>query len=87
MGRGGIRHTGTAKVQNNGYNATLQLTSQPIMSPSARIVVYSRTNTNEIVVDSLSVSVDNPFKNQVRRWIIMQRCIRFKNVDVRADFV
>ncbi|KAK3751287.1 hypothetical protein QZH41_012192, partial [Actinostola sp. cb2023] len=65
MGRGSLRHIGSGIAQDNGYNATFQMTSLPIMSPSARIVVYSVTNDGEVVVDSLTVSVENPFKNQV----------------------
>jgi hypothetical protein len=65
MGRGKIRQIGSGNVNNGEKSFSFSLISSSVMAPSARILVYCIRRDGEVVVDGLSVTVENPFDNKV----------------------
>jgi len=65
MARGKIRDMQSGSVSNNVKEFTFDVMSTPIMAPNAQILVYTIRKDGEIVVDSLSITVENPFENEV----------------------
>nr|BAJ05272.1 CD109-like molecule [Diadumene lineata] len=65
MARGQIRKRQSGSVSNSAKEFTFDVLSIPEMAPNADIVVYTIRKDGEVVVDSLSVTVENPFENEV----------------------
>lgn len=65
MARGQIRKRQSGSVSNSAKEFTFDVLSIPEMAPNADIVIYTIRKDGEVVVDSLSVTVENPFKNEV----------------------
>ena len=58
--------TGSHIVSPGSTKATFTIQSQAEMAPSARLLVYCIKQNGEIVVDSLNIEVEDPFRNDVR---------------------
>lgn len=65
LSRGMWVKTGSHIVSPGSTKATFTIQSQAGMAPSARLLVYCIKQNGEIVVDSLNIEVEDPFRNDV----------------------
>ncbi|XP_031563993.1 CD109 antigen-like [Actinia tenebrosa] len=65
LSRGAILQMDSKTLKNGVKDVEFSLPSTSAMAPSARIVFYSITNSKEVVADGLTISVENPFDNEV----------------------
>lgn len=68
-------------LKNHAKDADFSFPSTAAMAPSARIVVYSITYNKEVVVDGLTISVENPFDNEVRQKENQQMTVDLKELN------
>jgi len=59
------RHSATGAKTRHEFSLTFDASTAQLLSPTAHIIVWCVTQTGEIVSDSLEVSVDAAFANEV----------------------
>ena len=59
------RHSATGAKTRHEFSLTFDDSTAQLLSPTAHIIVWCITQTGEIVSDSLEVSVDAAFANEV----------------------
>ncbi|XP_048577208.1 CD109 antigen isoform X2 [Nematostella vectensis] len=65
LSRGNIRDMRSQSITGGATTATFSIASTHVMAPSAQVVVYTIRPEGEVVVDSLTVTVEKPFANEV----------------------
>jgi len=59
------QRSSTGAKPRHAFSITFNDRIAPLLSPNARVIVWFVTSTGEIVSDSLDISVDAAFANEV----------------------